>query len=110
MELKIQLPRTKSFDIEIDNEHFHSAYVDSSKMVFLTQGEHIVSVSDPKPSMLLWGKITRLINLSSQNSCKYNEEFKFNVVIAINIVISIEYGNYSQVGFVCDKELLSILL
>ena len=108
MELKIQLPRTQSFDIEIDNQHFHSAYENSAKMVFLTQGEHIVSVSDPEPSMSLWGKISRFINLFSQNSDKHHEEFKFHVITATNIVVSVEYG-HSQIGFCCDEELLAIL-
>ena len=109
MELTVQLPQTQSFDIEIDKKHFHSAYANAAKMVFLNQGEHTVSVSEPEPSELLWGKITRLIKLFSDNSNKHSDEFKFSIIADTNIVISVEYGNYDCVGFVCDEELSAIL-
>ena len=109
MELTIQLPRTECFNIEIDKQPLHSAYTNASKMVFLSQGEHIISVSEPEPSMLLWGKITRLIKIFSQNSNRYSEEFKINVTIDTNIVISVEYGQYNHIGFVCDEELSAVL-
>ena len=109
MELTVQLPQTQSFDIEIDKKHFHSAYANAAKMVFLNQGEHTISVSEPEPSELLWGKITRLIKLFSDNSNKHSNEFKFSIIADTNIIISVEYGNYDCVGFVCDEELSAIL-
>lgn len=109
MELTIRLPQKQSFDIEIDKNHFHSAYANAAKMVFLNQGEHTVSVSDPEPSALLWGKIIRLIKLCSNNSNRHSDEFKFCVIAGINIVVSVEYGNYDHVEFVCDEELSAIL-
>ena len=109
MELTVRLPQTQSFDVEFDKNHFHSAYANAAKMVFLKQGEHTVSVSEPEPSELLWGKITRLIKLFSSNSNKHSDEFKFSIIADTNIVISVEYGNYDCVGFVCDEELSAIL-
>ena len=109
MELTVRLPQTQSFDVEFDKNHFHSAYANAAKMVFLKQGEHTVAVSKHAPSMLLWGKITRLINLFSNNSNKHSDEFKFSVITDTNIVISVEYGNYDYVEFVCDKALSAIL-
>ena len=108
MELTVRLPQTQSFDIEVDKKHFHSAYANAAKMVFLKQGEHTVSVSEPEPSMLLWGKITRLIKLFSNNSNKHSDDFKFSVTVDTNIVISVEYGNYPHVEFVCDEELSAV--
>ena len=109
MELKIQLPKTRCFDIELDKVHFHSAYTDQSKMIFLTQGEHIVSVSAHEPSMLFWGKTERLINLFSQGPDKCSAEFMFNISMDVNTVVSVEYGNYSRIDFICDEELSAIL-
>ena len=35
MELTVRLPQTQSFDVEFDKNHFHSAYANAAKMVFL---------------------------------------------------------------------------
>ena len=109
MELLIQLPKTKSFEIEINDKHFHSAYSDISKMFFLTKGEHSITVYAQAPSTSLFGRIVDLTKIFSQKNRELNGKFNLSALINANIVISVCYGNFDCVKFVCDQELLSIL-
>lgn len=109
MELIIKLPNVRNYDIKIDNESFHSAFFDTSKIRYLTKGEHTISLSNPEPSLMPWGKIVWLINIFTSKSTKETPiEFKFKLSNDTNIVVSVQYISCKEPSLICDEELSAV--
>ena len=57
MKLNICLPKSTSFDVELDNQTVHSKYENIKKSVCLKKGKHTLSFHDQSPTPSFWTKI-----------------------------------------------------
>ncbi len=105
MRIDIYLPQSTGFCIEIDGEEIHSKCENFKTTISLSKGNHTIHAIDQAPTPAFWGKLMSFFDSTSQSIDDYSNEITFCSRKDLNVVVSIEYGVYSEVSFEFDDEL-----
>ena len=109
MIIKICLPKSTGFDIEIDEDTIHSKYENFETTISLLRGDHTIYAKDQAPTPTFWNKLIKFFNPTTQSISDFSNEITFRIKEDLDIVIQVKYEECSEVLFLFDDALAEFL-